>query len=467
MLKLYNSLTRKKEIFKPINPQEVKIYTCGPTVYNYAHIGNLRAYVFADILKRTLIYNSYKVKHVINITDVGHLVSDADEGEDKMMRAIRRERLKPTIESMQLLARRYTKAFKQDLADLNIIPPSKYTKATQYIKQMIKLIERLEKNGFTYRTKQAIYFDISRFPEYKNLFLGQRLEEKRIGAREEVKTDPEKKHPADFALWFFLEGRFKNAVQHWPSKWGEGFPGWHIECSAMGIAELGEHFDIHTGGIDHITKHHPNEIAQNRGAVGHQVVNFWMHNEFVIVGRTGRMAKSGETFITLSMVKEKKFDPLAYRYLLLNTHYRQRIDFSWKALEAASYAYKKLIEVVRGYPKPKVGCADFEKKFLEIINDDLAIPRALALMWQLIKSNHPSSSKAKTLLKFDEILGLNLKNYLGKREKIPQNILDLARQRQRAREEKNYSLADEIRDKIKKKGYYIEDIKDGYRIIKE
>ncbi len=469
MLKLYNSLTRKKEEFKPIRKGRVSIYSCGPTVYNYAHIGNLRAYVFTDILKRTLLYNGYKVKHIINITDVGHLMSDADEGEDKMMMALKREGLEPTVESMKKLADKYTKAFKKDLADLNILPPDKYTKATEYIKQMIDLIKKLEKNGLTYQTKQAIYFDVSKFPEYKDLFLGQELEEKKAGIREDVGRDLGKKHPADFALWFFLTGDFEKAVQHWSSPWGEGFPGWHIECSAMGITELGDRFDIHTGGIDHITKHHPNEVAQNRGAVGHQVVNYWLHNDFVVVGGTGRMAKSEGNFITLNTIKTNGPSPLDYRYLLLNSHYRKKVDFSWSSLASASYGRKNISDKVYnlGFKEGKIN-REFKNKFLEKINNDLNTSQALAVANELLKSKLANEDKLATILDFDKVLGLSFKAQIAllKSLKVSTNIQKLAKEREKARKEKNYKKADDIRDKIEKKGFLVEDTKDGYKLIK-
>jgi len=474
VITFFNSLVRKKQEFIPIREGEVKIYTCGPTVYDYAHIGNLRSYIFADVLKRVLLYNGYKVKHIINITDVGHLVSDADEGEDKMMRALKREGLEPSIESMKLLADRYARAFKENLRDLEIIFPNKFTKASEYIGEMISLIKRLEDNGFTYQTKQGIYFDISKFPEYKNLFQGQALEEKIVGIRTDVGRDPEKKHPADFALWFFLYGDFEKAVQHWSSPWGEGFPGWHIECSAMSMAELGEKFDIHTGGIDHITKHHPNEVAQNWGATGGYAVNYWLHNDFVIVGGTGRMAKSAGTFITLSSLKEKNFNPLAYRYLLLLAHYRTKIDFSWEALGSAQNALfkiygfiQKLNQIPSVFPRSEIieqTIENYQKEFSKYINNDLDMPKAVALIHKLmdkvnerlIHENINVQNVLGLLLNFDRVLGLRFEKILEiKLGAEDQRNIEL---RNKARAEKDFKRADDIREELLKKGIELEDM---------
>lgn len=469
-IKIYNTLTKSKEEFQPIKEGEVGIYTCGPTVYNYAHIGNLRAYIFADVLRRMFEYNGYKVKQIINVTDVGHLISDADEGEDKMMKALKREGLEPTVASMKFLADKYFEAYKNDLSDLNVLTPTKFTKATEYIEKMIEIIKKLEDAGFTYQTKQAIYFDISKFPKYGSLFLGQNLEEKKQGVREDVGQDPEKKHFADFALWFFLVGDFEKSVQHWPSPWGEGFPGWHIECSAMSTAELGDKIDIHTGGIDHMTKHHPNEVAQNEGAFGHQVINYWMHNEFVVVGGTGRIAKSAGTFIKLSDVKEKGIDPLAYRYYLLNSTYRQKVDFSWESLQSAANALKNLYTLVSKFDSPgDRGCDKYEKEFLESINDDLNTPKALACAWNMLKDNQiPDSEKANSILKFDKVLGLGLGKYLGKKEDIPDEIAKMAEERKQAKLEKKFELSDSLRAKISEAGYIVEDLPGGdYKISKK
>ncbi len=386
-----------------------------------------------------------------------------------MMKALKREGLEPTAESMKILADRYTEAFQNDTKDLNILPPDKWAKATEYVPQMIDLIKKLEKNGFTYQTKQAIYFDISKFPEYGSLFLGQNLDEKKMGIREDVGRDSEKKHPADFALWFFLYGDFEHVVQHWPSPWGEGFPSWHIECSAMGITELGENFDLHTGGIDHMTKHHPNEIAQNWGVLGHHVVNYWLHNEFLTVGGTGRMAKSEGNFITMSTIKEKGIDPIAYRYLLLFTHYRKKIEFTWEALEAAKNGLDNLRSQLRDLNGDGGKIDDnFKQKFIKSINDDLNTPQALALVQEVMKSDIAPADKIATVLDFDKVLGLSLNQYAGKKEDIPAEVSKLAEERKEAKEKKDYAKADDIRGKIEKAGYNIEDLSDGnYKIVKK
>ena len=481
MIVFYNTLGRKKEEFRPIKEDEVGIYTCGPTVYDFAHIGNMRAYVFADILRRVLEYDGFKVKHIINITDVGHLVSDADEGEDKMMKALKREGLDPTMASMKILSEKYTKAYLGDRKDLNLEEPEKFTKATEYIQEMIELIKKLIANDYTYQTKQGIYFDVSKFPEYYSLFNVQKLDEKIAGVREDVGRDPEKKQPADFALWFFLAGDFENSVMRWPSPWGEGFPGWHIECSAMSMTELGDHFDIHTGGLDHITKHHPNEIAQNWGVTGRHVVNYWIHSDFLIVGGTGRMAKSAGTFITVPTIKEKGFNPLSLRYLMLLAHYRTKIDFSWEALGAAQNALDNIYQFLQKISQVPAGAQEnsvinnkieeWQSKFLENVNDDLNIPAAIALMHQMIdevvkefvEKPFENDKVIKMLIGFDKVLGLDFDKYI--KIEIPEEIKQKVRERETARQEKDFKRADEIRNEIKVQGYLLDDVSWGTLIL--
>lgn len=460
-LNLYNTLTRTKEEFKPIKPNQVGLYACGPTVYDYAHIGNLRSYIFEDVLKRVLIYNGYKVEHIENITDVGHLVSDADEGEDKMMKALAREGLEPSEKSLLKLADKYTDAFKDDIANLNISQPNKWVRATKHVKDMIKLIEEIAKNDFTYETADGLYFDTSKFKDYAKL---ANLDVAGLQAGKRVDMG-EKKNPTDFALWIKAVGDNANHVMVWGSPWGKGFPGWHIECSAMSMKYLGDNFDIHVGGIDHIPVHHSNEVAQNQSAKGHKVVNTWMHNEFLVIDE-GRMGKSKGNFVTLQALIKKGFGPLAYRYLILQTHYRQKLTFSWEAMEAAQNALNNLRDVVATYDKPDVGCAEYEENFLKAINDDLNTPKALGILWDLIKDKEfPSSAKMRTLLKFDEVLGLGLDKI--KPIKIPKEIFELAEKREQMRKNKDWEGSDKLRKQVEGKGYLIDDVDKGFIIKKK
>lgn len=460
-LKLYNTLSRQKEEFTPIKPKKVGLYACGPTVYDYAHIGNLRTYIFEDVLKRVLVYNGYKVNHIENITDVGHLVSDADEGEDKMMKALKREGLDPSAKSLLKLADKYTQAFKSDISKLNISEPDKWTKATDHVEDMIKLIVEIEKNGLTYETADGLYFDTSKFSDYGKM-ANLDIAGLQAGARVDMGN---KKNPTDFALWIKAVGENKNHVMVWDSPWGTGFPGWHIECSAMSIRYLGEHFDIHVGGIDHIPVHHTNEIAQNEGAKGHSVVNTWMHGEFLIIDE-GRMGKSQGNFITLQTLVEHDYDPFAYRYLCLQTHYRQKLNFSWEALEAAQNAWHNLSDAIASYDKPKGESVEYMDKFLAAVNDDLNIPKALGVTWDLIKDENISSAvKHKTILQFDKILGLDLDRII--KIEIPKDIMKLADARESVRQAKDWAGSDKIRQQVEEQGYLIEDTANGFIIKKK
>jgi len=455
MLKLYNTLTRKKEIFKPLKDKKVGLYTCGPTVYNYAHIGNLKKYIGDDVLKRVLIYNGYKVTHVMNITDVGHLVSDNDGGEDKIEKGAK-EQGKTAWE----LARFFEDYFWKSLKEVGVLMPDVAPRATEHIKEQIKLIEKLEKRGFTYKTQQAVYFDVGKFPNYTKL-TGQKLEDKKIGAREETVVDKDKKNPYDFALWFFATGRFKNHTMRWPSPWGEGFPGWHLECSAMSMKYLGDTFDIHTGGIDHLTVHHPNEIAQSEAATGKQFVRFWIHHDFLLVDGE-KMSKSKKNFYTIEDIKTRKLNPLAFRYFCLNSHYRSKLNFTWQGLEAAQNALNNLYEDYRNIfsdttKKKLVGKGEtYRRQFIDAINDDLNTPQALAIMWEAIKDESLlANDKKQLLLDFDKVFGLGLSKI--KRLEIPAEIKKLAAQREKLRREKKWQEADKLREDIEKLGYKIED----------
>jgi len=450
MLKLFNTLTRKKETFKPLKDKKAGLYSCGPTVYWYAHIGNLRAYLFSDLLKRVLEYNDYKVKHVMNLTDVGHLTSDEDTGEDKMEKSSKREK-KTALE----IAEFYTKHFKKDLKNLNIIEPTVWIKATETIKEQIELIETLEEKGFTYKTEDGIYFDTSKLDNYGVLW-GNKIDLE-AGKRVCMK---EKKNPTDFALWKFSKTKRQ---MEWDSPWGIGFPGWHTECVVMSSKELGIPFDIHTGGIDHIQVHHTNEIAQTKGAYNKKLANFWMHNDFILL-KKGKMSKSKGEILTLDKLIEKGFDPLSYRYLCLTCHYKSKLNFSFSSLKQAQTAYFNLKEKLSDLKDSKGEKGEsYKKEFLKYINDDLDTPKALALIWKLINDKKVSDKgKHSLILDFDKVLGLNLKE----KNKIPKEIIELAEERQKHRKQKDFQKADEVRKSIENKGYEIEDLKQGYEIRK-
>jgi len=457
MLKLYNTLSRKIEEFAPLNPPSVGMYACGPTVYDYTHIGHLRKYVGDDVLRRVLENDGYEVKHVMNITDVGHLVSDEDAGEDKMEKGARE-----SGRSVWEVAKFYEDYFWKSVETVNAKRPNVVAKATEHIKEQIKLIHRLEKNGFIYITEHAIYFDISKFPEYTKLS-GQKLEDKETGARSDVFVDKQKKNPQDFALWFFTVGHFVGHTMRWPSPWGEGFPGWHIECSAMSMEYLGDSFDIHTGGIDHIPVHHTNEIAQAEAASGKQFVKYWVHHNFLIVDGE-KMSKSKKNFYRIEEIVGKGFEPLALRYLFLTAHYRDKLNFTWKSLEAAQTALNNLRETIREWDEPQIGCAEFEQRFMEAVNNDLNTPQVLAVMWDMVKSDNPSSAKAKSILEMDKVLGLKLDEYLGKKIEVPEEIQKLINQREQVRKSGDFKKSDELRHEIKKLGYEIEDTPDGPKV---
>lgn len=456
-LKFYNTLTHKEEDFVSINPGKVQMYSCGPTVYDYAHIGNLRAYIFTDILRRTLKYEGYRVRQIMNITDIGHLASDADEGEDKMTKALRREGKEFSLKNMRRLAKFYAGKFKNDLRALNIEMPEKMEYASDFIKEDIKLIKKLEEKGFIYKTSDGIYFETSKMSDYGILWGGKRIhneEEARI-----IKNS-EKKNPEDFALWKFND-RFG-----FSSPWGTGFPGWHIECSAMSMHELGEQFDIHTGGIEHISIHHTNEIAQSECATGKKpFVRFWLHNEWVLLGDK-KMAKSEGGFLKLNDLKEKNINPLAYRLFCLTANYGSKINFNWEALIGSDIALKKLYRNYLDLGK-KMGKVDknYQSKFKEYLEDNLNTPMVLSLCWDLLKDEKiVSADKKATILEFDKVLALGFKNL--KEEKIPSKITKLAKEREQARQNKDFKKSDELREKINSLGYEIKDTGDETKISK-
>jgi cysteinyl-tRNA synthetase len=465
-IQLFNTLGREKQVFKPILPGKVGLYTCGLTVYNYAHIGNLRAYIFEDLLKRVLLYNGYEVKHVMNITDVGHLQSDADEGEDKMELGSAREG-----KSAWELSEYYTKVFQDDLKQLNIIPPDIWCKATDHIKEQIELVQCLEKKGYTYITSDGVYFDTTKVPDYGKL-AGLDIEGLKAGAR--IEMNEEKKNKTDFALWKFSP-KGKKRQMEWDSPWGVGFPGWHIECSAMSMKYLGETFDIHCGGVDHIPIHHTNEIAQAESCTGHKFVNYWLHNEFLII-EAEKMSKSAGEFLRLKTLTDNGYDALDYRYFCLGAVYRKHLQFTWENLDSARNAFQRLknriIEFTTDYADyPDLSddvSADYKQRFLGAINDDLNIPSGLAVMWDIVRNDLLSpKTRLELLYDFDKVLGLGLKDVKEKSgDKIPEEIMSLVNQRNEAKKNKDFKLADELRNKVKEMGYVIVDKKDGVEVTR-
>jgi cysteinyl-tRNA synthetase len=462
-LYLYNSLTRKKEEFKPIAPGKVGLYTCGPTVYNYAHIGNLRTYIFEDILKRVLVYNEYAVKHVMNITDVGHLTGDRDMGEDKMEAGAAREG-----KSAWDIADFYTRAFKKDINHLNILAPDIWVKATDTIPEQIALVKTLEEKGYTYRTADGIYFDTSKFKDYTKLS-HQDLEALKEGAR--VERNPEKRNPTDFALWKFSPQGTKRQME-WGSPWGLGFPGWHLECSAMSMKFLGNQLDIHCGGTDHIDVHHTNEIAQSEAATGKPFFNFWMHGAFLIIQGGKKMAKSEGNFLTLENAFLKNdINPLVYRFASFLTHYRKPMEYSDEGIEAARNGLLHVQNQVRQIlvagldPETSVNI-EFKNKFNQAINDDLNMPRAMAVIQEMLKSEISNAQKYSTILDFDRVLGLQL-NQLDQAQALPEAVQKLVEARQQARQAKDFASSDQLRAEIEALGYQVQDTKDDMKVVKK
>ncbi len=452
-LRLYNTRIRKKEIFIPIKDAKVGMYSCGPTVYWYQHIGNLRTYIFSDILKRVLEYNDYKVKHVINITDVGHLTSDADSGEDKMEKSARKEK-----KSAKEIANYYFSIFEKDLRKLNVIEPDIWCKATGHIQEQIDLIKILEKKGYTYSTSDGIYFDTSKFKDYGK-FANLNIKGLQAGKRVNL---GEKKNKTDFALWKFSKPEDKR-MQEWKSPWGVGFPGWHIECSAMSSKYLGEQFDIHTGGIDHVPIHHTNEIAQSECAFEKKPwVNFWMHGEFLTF-KDAKMSKSSGKILTLSELEKKGFEPLSFRYFCLTTHYRKQLIFSNKNLESAKNSYERLKNILSEIKDDRKVNKNYLEEFESAINNDLDMPNALQVLWKLIRDER-AEGKIRTIKKMDEVFGLDLLKF--EKIEVPFEIKKLAKEREKARKKKDFETADRLRDEIIKNGFEVLDTKDGWEIKK-
>ena len=454
----YNTLTKQKDLFKPIEEGKVKIYSCGPTVYKDATIGNMRTNLLNDTLRRVLKYNGYELKHVMNITDVGHLVSDGDEGEDKMLKSAREEHKTPLE-----IAEHYTKLFFRDLERLNIETPEVVCKATDHIKEMLEMVQKIMKNGYAYETSTAIYFDVSKLNKY-GILSGINLNDQKAGAR--VDIDPEKRNPYDFALWIKAPA---NHLMKWDSPWGPSYPGWHIECSAMSTKYLGEEFDIHTGGIDLVPTHHENEIAQNKGACGKNPAHYWIHGEYLLING-GKMSKSlGNTYLIDDIIA-RGYSPLAYRLFNYSCHYRGKLNFTWEGIESANTS---LIRLREGYQKHLNGnsdisdeiIADMENRFHQAINDDMNMPLALSVVWEAVKYPEKSPKIAQLLKKFDTVLGIKIDEV--QETKIPQEILDLVEERKQARSDKNWSESDRLRDLIAEKGYIVKDMKDGTEVLKK
>ena len=451
----YNTLTKKKEKFESIEDNMVKIYTCGPTVYKDATIGNMRTFIFMDNLRRVLKYNGYNLKHVMNLTDVGHLVSDGDEGEDKMVKSAKEEGKTP-----KEIAEHYTKLFFKDLELLNVDMPEIICKATDYINDMLEFVKKLVANGYAYETSTAIYFDVSKLDEY-GILSGIDVRKQKAGAR--VDVDEEKKNPYDFALWIKAP---ENHIMKWDSPWGPSYPGWHIECSTMSQKHLGEQFDIHTGGVDLIPTHHENEIAQSKGCTGKIPARFWMHGEFLLING-GKMSKSLGNVYLLKDIVEKGYDPLVYKYFCYTAHYRNKLNFTWEAIDASNKSLMKLRESYRKHLDGEENIEDdivedYKNRFLKAINDDLNMPLAMGVVWEVAKNEKKSKKFAELLLDFDRVLGLKI----DKKDDIPEEVLKLLEERNTARKEKDWKKSDELRDKIQEYGYRIEDSKEGTKIEK-
>lgn len=454
-LALFDTYERKVRPFQPLEGNTVGIYACGPTVYNFAHIGNLRTYLFEDLLRRVLIANGYEVNHVVNITDVGHLTSDADSGEDKMELGTRR-----TGMSAWELADYYTQAFQRDLARLNILEPARWCKATDHIEEQIAFVEDLEKKGFTYRTSDGIYFDSRKLNSYGYL---ARLDVEGLQAGARVEQG-ERRFVTDFALWKFSSPDEQRQME-WESPWGTGFPGWHIECSAMSAKYLGDFFDIHCGGEDHIPIHHTNEIAQTEASRGTRLANFWMHGYFLQTDKA-KMSKSTGDFLTLDVVEERGFSPLNYRYLCFTAHYRTQMSFSWDSLSAAKVALSRLYEAAWSWGDATEADDEILARFHECLNDDLNMPRALAIVWEMVRADLSAGAKKATLLACDEVLGLDIAAWQPEVISVPDEVTMLVNAREDARRQKDWALADDLRGQISALGFALEDTPEGPKVTK-
>ena len=452
-LALYDTWSRTVRPFTPLQPDHVGLYCCGPTVYDHAHIGNLRTYVFEDLLRRALTLNDYNVRHVVNITDVGHLTSDADEGEDKMEKGSRR-----TGQSAWDIAERYTAAFRADWQALNLLEPTLWCRATDHIAEQIAFIATLEASGYTYRTTDGVYFDTSKQDDYGFL---ARLDRDGLQAGKRVALG-EKRSITDFALWKFSPADSTRQME-WDSPWGRGFPGWHIECSAMSAKYLGPWFDIHCGGEDHIAVHHSNEIAQTQACHGTRLANFWMHGHFLMLD-AARMSKSSGDFLRIQTLVDRGFDPLAYRYLCLTAHYRSTLRFTQEALEAAQAALDRLRRAYASWPEDGTADEGFVARFDSEVNQDLNLPRALAVLWELVKSDLPVETRRATVDRLDTVLGLNLAEWRADSFDIPADVAALVAQREKARAERNWEESDRLRDALQAMGWQIQDSVDGQRV---
>jgi cysteinyl-tRNA synthetase len=454
-LHLYDTWQRELRPFAPISPDHVGLYCCGPTVYDYAHIGNLRTYIFEDLLRRVLEFNGFAVRHVVNITDVGHLVSDGDDGEDKMEKGSRR-----TGESAWAIAARYTDAFLADMRALGLREPTLWCRATEHLPEQIDFIAELERKGYTYRTDDGIYFDTSRQDDYGYL---ARLQREGLQAGIRVAYG-EKRHASDFALWKFSP-RDAQRQMEWDSPWGRGFPGWHIECSAMAAKYLSPWFDIHCGGEDHIAVHHSNEIAQSQACHGTRLANFWLHGAFLQLD-DAKMSKSSGDFLRLQSLIDNGVEPLAYRYLCLTAHYRRQLNFSWQALAGAQSALDRLRKLRSDWPSGGTAAPDWLEAFRQEINHDLNLPRALAVTWALVRSELAAADKRATLDAFDAVLGLDLAAWQAPAATLPPEIAALVASRETARHHRQWAEADALRAELAAQGYHIEDGQQGTRVVR-
>lgn len=477
-MRLYSTLDRKVVDIVPFKQGEISIYNCGPTVYSRMHVGNIRAYINWDILHRALVYLGFKVNRVMNFTDVGHMTADEDFGEDKIDVAARSTGKDPLE-----ISNEYIRTVLEDFNKLNILSPSGDTvnpnwaineldkygwlRATSYVGQMIERIKKMEENGYTYQTDLAVYFDITKIEDY-TIFTGQKLDEKSIASRDDVEVDPDKRNPADFVLWMKRVGKYKNHLMHWDSPWGDGFPGWHIECSTMGIEKLGEHFDIHTGGVDHISVHHPNERAQNIGSCGHPVVKYWVHNEFIVDSDEGKLSKSKGGALTLPELVELGYDPLDLRYLFASVNYRVQLRFSKEALDGARNARLKIFNRVLSLKEQSNGVGnilpEYKQRFEKALNDNLNMSEVFAILNDIFKSSNSAEDILTTVYDFDRVLGFGLESIQKGEDIVPTEIQTLLGQRSEARENKDFLESDRLRDLILSKGYRVLDTSNGQTV---